>query len=58
MSEEVDVERLQALLRACHRVLAGIGTRDDDLAQAIRATCEGVEARLRELGVDAEAEVA
>jgi len=58
MNEEIEVERLQALLEACHRVLPGIEGRNDDLAQTIRATCEGVEARLRELGVDVEAEVA
>jgi hypothetical protein len=58
MSDGVEVERLQDLLEACHRVLPGIEGRNDDLAQAIRATCEGVEARLRELGVDVEADVA
>lgn len=58
MNEEIEVERLQALLEACHRVLPGIDGRNDNLAEAIRATCEEVEARLRELGVDVEADVA
>jgi len=43
--------RLIQLLDACHRVLPHLGDREDDLAQAIRKTCNDVQARLTELGV-------
>lgn len=46
-----EVERLRALLDACHRVLPGVEGHDDDLADAIRKTCLAVEARLSRLGV-------
>jgi hypothetical protein len=50
-----EVERLQGLLEACHRVLprleSGQSRMDDDLARAIEEKCREVERRLDELGV-------
>jgi hypothetical protein len=46
-----EAERLQSLLDACREILPGIENRDDQVAEAIRATCRDIEARLRELGV-------
>jgi len=45
-----EVHRLYQLLDACHRVLAHVGDRDDDIARAIRETCNLVEKRLADLG--------
>lgn len=48
-----EMERLQALLEACHRVLPNLDpARDDRIAEALRETCRCVEARLAELGAE------
>ena len=51
MGDETQIERLRALLAACHDVLPhleGAGLRDDDpVVGAIRQTCNEIEARLR-----------
>lgn len=44
-----EVERLQALLDACHKVLPHVEGRADGIAEVIRETCRAVESRLREL---------
>ena len=44
-------DELLELFSACQRVLAHLGERDDELAAAIRETCEAVERRLVELGL-------
>jgi hypothetical protein len=44
-------DRLEALLEACHEVLASTENCDDEVAEAIRETCRTIEARLRALGV-------
>jgi len=46
-----EAHRLYQLLDACHRVLAQVADRgDDDIARAIRETCDLVEKRLADLG--------
>jgi hypothetical protein len=45
-----EADRLLALHNACQRVLAHVGTNDDQIAEALRETCRLVEARLSELG--------
>jgi hypothetical protein len=50
-----EVARLSDLLEACHRVLPNLVDREDELAEAIRRTCEAIESRLRELAVEARA---
>ena len=49
--QDDEAHRLSGLLDACHRVLPNLGDRDDELARAVRDTCELAAARLRELGV-------
>jgi hypothetical protein len=46
-----EADRLLALHNACQRVLAHVGTNDDQIAEALRETCRLVEARLNELGM-------
>lgn len=46
MDDLDEVDRLQALVEACNRVLAGLDDRDDEIATAIRETCRLIEARL------------
>jgi hypothetical protein len=46
---EYDVQQLEALLDACHRVLPNLEGRDDHLAETIRETCRGIEAQLADL---------
>ena len=42
---------LVELFSACQRVLAHLGEREVELAEAIRETCKAVERRLVELGI-------
>ena len=45
-----EIERLQALLEACNRVLENLDPeRGDEIATALRETCRLVEVRLAEL---------
>lgn len=49
-----EVEKLKALLNACHAFIAGLerrAVREDELVRAVRETCRAVEARLAELGI-------
>jgi hypothetical protein len=46
-----EADRFVELHDACHRVLAHLGAKDDQIADAVRETCRLVEARLSELGV-------
>jgi hypothetical protein len=46
-----EARRLLLLLDACHRVLPHLGDRQDDVAKAIRETCQQIEERLRKRGV-------